>query len=613
MIRRRFKSHPFEAKAILLFASLVGLFIIGGYFPSLGLLVIAMVIVLTLELTKIRFKEIYLPVTFIALSTLTLFWGWFGPYLGSLAHPIASMSLLAWGVYCLRSAGESTQIRISLTSSLVILLGLVMSLASYKQIATPLLWGYDNSAHLPALSQVYRHHGFLYSGKLPEGFTFSNYVNGYPPLTSGTWAFLMSIGNIKLLGGYQISKYFGFFTFLTGLLTVSLVVENWSINLRTWMSNIVRYLFLVILAVLVGFSQLGFVFWAGFPPYIWTCCLIIVVIRLIESQTKTTSRLGIVTLGFVLVNYSYPLLSPVIILIGLFELAKIKRTDFSFYWAHKKQVSAVIGTAIILTLAVVYKSLNVRHYLNDGGGIQPLEIRNLIVLILLILPGLYLSRSQWKSMSLMSIALLAGSINFAILAILSTAQQGAISYYPQKAGYLALILGFCALGSLTNIPSHLFAPKYRITIQISALVIATSAVWFSVHSSTNPRFAKYGFMSTSIVWDKIRNPAPNMGRDCFYKAMVITSDLNSNSDNTTILYLEDDLGTRWINGIRGRLTDATYSLSIPVGMAQKPVTEIISTWLVQYPKSRLLVLAPTAPAIQTKYSDRITHRIFSCS
>ena len=115
------------------------------------------------------------------------------------------------------------------SSTLIIgVLTIVIFLQSDHGLISPLLWGYDNSAHIPALSQVYRHGGFIYSGQLPQDFTFSNYVNGYPPLQQGTWSFLMSIANIQMSGGYEVLRYFSFFFFGTGLLTASLVAAEWS-------------------------------------------------------------------------------------------------------------------------------------------------------------------------------------------------------------------------------------------------------------------------------------------------------------------------------------------------------------------------------------------------
>ena len=94
--------------------------------------------------------------------------------------------------------------------------------------------------------------------------------------------------------------------------------------------------------------------------------------------------------------------------------------------------------------------------------------------------------------------------------------------------------------------------------------------------------------------------------------MEITADLNSNSSTKTILYLQDDLSTRWINGVRGRLTDATYSLSIPVGQAFQSLTEILDTWFGLYPRVRLVVLAPEPPLGLEKWGNKIEYRQFNC-
>jgi hypothetical protein len=95
--------------------------------------------------------------------------------------------------------------------------------------------------------------------------------------------------------------------------------------------------------------------------------------------------------------------------------------------------------------------------------------------------------------------------------------------------------------------------------------------------------------------------------------MDLTSDLNTNSNLQTILYLNDDSGTRWINGVRGRLTEATYSLSIPVGQGKQTLPEILEGWFVLYPKARLLILAPEPPVGLEKWGGKIEYRHFACA
>jgi hypothetical protein len=96
-------------------------------------------------------------------------------------------------------------------------------------------------------------------------------------------------------------------------------------------------------------------------------------------------------------------------------------------------------------------------------------------------------------------------------------------------------------------------------------------------------------------------------------AMELTADLNSNSSNKQILFMQDDLSTRWINAARGRLIDATYSLSIFVGQGQQTLPEILKWWTVQFPNVDLVILSPTMPEGLEPWMDRIEHRVFTCS
>ena len=79
-----------------------------------------------------------------------------------------------------------------------------------------------------------------------------------------------------------------------------------------------------------------------------------------------------------------------------------------------------------------------------------------------------------------------------------------------------------------------------------------------------------------------------------------------------ILFLQDDLLTRWINGVRGRLIDATYSLSISVGR-QQTLPEILEWWTVQFPGVEILILAPEMPQGLEKWKNVLELREFNCA
>ena len=606
------RSVLLSSRSLLLFLFLVSISVIGHYLPSSGVLLIGALIAVSIEITRLRYRENTVATALVMFSTMTLFWGWFGPHIGLFARPAALLMFFSWGVHCLRSKNDNRRISISSTGVVVLLLALVIFIQDSRHMVSPLLWGYDNSAHVPALSQVFRHGGFLYSGAIPDLFTFGNYVNGYPPLQSSTWAFIMSITNVRLLGGYEILNYFGFFVFGTALVIISFIADMWTTGLSRFFSGAYKKLLFLLVALLVAFSQASYIFWLGYPPFLWTCGLIIAIVRLMEKMANQSHRVLMGLLGLTLVNYSYPLLSPVLVLVLLFEISKLSRTDYSYFWTWRKMVLPFTLLVGALNVAVVLKSLNVRNYLNDAGGIQPIELRNLIPIVAIVVVMGFVYRYSLRSLPLIVITFLASTINFGALAILSQRDQGSVSYYPQKAGYLPLILGFAAMGSMLAGSPRFIKPTSRNLVQFIATAFTIAALWFSVSTTSNPNFAKYGYVSTNMAWGQLRQNPPDPGRECFVHAMDITSDLDSNSNNQTILFLQDDLSTRWINGVRGRLTDATYSLSIPVGQGAQTLPEILKGWFIQYPNAHLLILAPEPPIGLEQWSDRIEYRQFAC-
>lgn len=601
------------SKSTFLLLALLIMALFGQFAPESGILVLGVLVALSIELTRIRFPENHLAVTLVMFSTLTLVWGWIGPNIGFLSRPMALAMFFAWGVYCLNSNQNTLRRHWSIPSIATLVLSVVVHLQDSHHMVAPLLMGYDNSAHVPALSQVYRHSGFLYSGSLPELFTFGNYVRGYPPLQSATWAFIMSIGNVRIKGGYEILNYFGFFVFGTALVIISLVINCWKTGHSNWFGINFRILASFLLGLLIAFSQASYMFWLGFPPFLWACGITLAVTELISKSQSQSQRVLLGMLGLTLVNYSYPLLSPVLLSVFVFEFLKMSKADFISSWARRKVAAGVLLTAVALNIAVVLESLNVRHYLDDAGGIQPIELRNLIPIIILVAVDVIVCWRSPKLISPIFVAFFASVINFGVLAVLSQRDQGSVSYYPQKAGYLALILGFASMGKLLSEPTRLTKPHSVRLYKTIAAGLSIGLLWFSVKTTSDPTYAKFGFISTSSVWDQLRHNPPNPDRSCFLHAMDITADLDSNSNKQTILFLQDDLKTRWINGVRGRLTDATYSISIPVGQGSQTLPEILDSWFHQYPRARLLILTPEPPIGLEKWSNRIEYRQFSCT
>jgi hypothetical protein len=278
--------------------------------------------------------------------------------------------------------------------------------------------GYDNSAHIPALSQFFRHEGFLYTGVLAPDFSFSNYVNGYPPLQQSTWAFIMTLSNAELPGGYEIIHFFFFFFIGTGMLTVSLVARNWQ-PLKVLQGK--RTLQLTITAFIAGmlvFSSANFILWQGFPPFVWTCCIFLAVLNLISVETNQPKRIGLAFLGVTLVNYSYPLLSPAIFLVLIFEIFKLSRSDYRLIFSRRWILfgSSLVGA--MLNYPVVIKTLRVKNYLNDDGGIQPVDLMVLCALFGTVLIAMWIFNPTFKRLSIHFVGFLASLFNFGLFAII---------------------------------------------------------------------------------------------------------------------------------------------------------------------------------------------------
>ena len=613
VLHMNFSSRMLLLKSTVLFFSLVITAILGHIAPKIGVLIIGISIASAIELTRIRFRQNTLAITLVMFSTMTLVWGWISPQISFLSRPMALLMFFAWGVYCLSSTEKPLQRHWSISSISALVLSIIIYFQDSNHMVAPLLMGYDNSAHVPALSQVYRHSGFLYSGTLPELFTFGNYVHGYPPLQSATWAFIMSIGNVQINGGYEILNYFGFFYFGTALTIISLTTNCWTIGLSKWFRFNFRLLVTIAVGILIAFSQASYMFWLGFPPFFWACGITIAITGIISNSNSQSQRVLVGILGLTLINYSYPLLSPVLVLVLVYEILKMSKTDLKHCWSHRSVVALTALTAGVLNVAVVLESLNVRHYLDDGGGIQPIELRNLLPIVVLVVLMVIFCWTSIKSIPSITIAFLASSINFGALAILSQSSQGSVSYYPQKAGYLALILGFGSMGwSLAELP-RMSRPRIIQYYRILTFGITIGLLWFSVQTTSDPTYAKYGYPSTDSVWNQLKYNPANPNRSCFLRAMDITADVDSNSNRQTILFLQDDLQTRWINGVRGRLTDATYSISIPLGQGAQTLPEILKGLFIQYPNARLLILSPEPPIGIEEWNNKIEYRHFSCA
>ena len=600
--------HILSTRSLLLGVTLLTLATLGQYLDDSGVLLSGLSLVLIFFLTKARYPNDTASTALLVTSSMAIVWGWLGPNISPYGSLIPAFFVFIWGVYCLSGSTQVKFKTIGLASA-VLPLSVVSSTLGISSLLSPLMRGYDNSAHIPALSQFFRHEGFLYTGVLAPDFSFSNYVNGYPPLQQSTWAFIMTLSNAELPGGYEIIRFFFFFFVGTGMLTVSLVARNWQSLKVLQGKRMLQLTITALIALMLVFSSANFILWQGFPPFVWTCCIFLAVLNLISVETNQLKRIGLAFLGVTLVNYSYPLLSPAIFLVLIFEIFKLSRSDYRLIYSRRWILfgSSLVGA--MLNYPVVIKTLRVKNYLNDDGGIQPVDLIVLCALFGTVLIAMWIFNPSFKRLSIHFVGFLASLFNFGLFAIISKFESGYISYYPAKAGYLALILGFTSLGALQS--NHWIKPgKQGRVIQYFVLVISVMVCVLSVSRTLSNRYEPAS--THVIIADSLRGKSNPM-TTCMISAMELTADLNSNSSNKQILFMQDDLSTRWINAARGRLIDATYSLSIFVGQGQQTLPEILKWWTVQFPNVDLVILSPTMPEGLEPWTDRIEHRVFSCS
>lgn len=606
----------FKPRLMILLGCFTTLLLVSRATPSLGIISIGLIIGATIELAKHRFHHESLPVAIVTLSTMSLIWGWIGPQIGDLERFLSPSLFLIWGAYCLSSGKKQFKFELRISGFLCAGFAFLITILPTKKILAPLLWGYDNSGHVPALAAIYRHGGYIYSGQVPELFTSNMFKGGYPVGQSAGWAFIMSIVNVQVAGGYEIVKFFCLFLLLMGIYLLYLIVKTLVPRILLGTNHkIAALLISVFLAIAVVFSQIGTVFWYGYPPFIWACVLIFSISRISDSQSLLSHKIMLDILCLVLVTYAYPILSPVSLISLLFNLSKIRTSDLPAIFNKLPAMLIGSATGFILIILVTLKSLVIRHWVFNQAWIEPVDNRTILTIVILMAAMASTSKLNHRNIPNSIVIFGASTLNYALLAYFSSQATNEITYYPQKAGYLALMSGFIALGTSINLP---IASRGLIAIRVRSLLVTTLAfgiLLYSASISFQPN--KFGAPTTRAIINYVKDNQTNKSWSCLYRAMDLTFDLNTIDNTQTLVLIQEgidkDLMTRWINGMRGQLNDPTYSLAIPIGQNQQSLKQIFTFWFKLYTKSKVVILAPEIPEGLGEWSDRIEFRYLDCS
>ena len=185
-------------------------------------------------------------------------------------------------------------------------------------------------------------------------------------------------------------------------------------------------------------------------------------------------------------------------------------------------------------------------------------------------------------------------VYFAVLAMYSHLNNGAVSYYIQKVGYLLFLFSIVFLFVLLinfDFTSKDRNPTLMFSLALSLMLVLTSPFLPKAFSSA--------FMGGTVQVAKTllmesKGQYRNRGAECvlnsleysipekspFYVKMLLPSEVSSG-----------DIESRWLNSIDMRLSDAVYELLIPIGIKSESVSNIIDNWSVKYPGYKIFIYA----------------------
>jgi hypothetical protein len=525
-------------------------------------------------------------------SCLIILWGWFGPLNPEAANfglEIATCFALSYvmGIWLKPQKFSLTRF-IGINSIKSVALTLLFAIIPIRSMLKILTWGYDNSAHLPAFFQVYSHNGFVFAGNISSENTFSNYLNGYPPLQSATWAALVKITSLGNLDASNFLRLYFFFYISTILLTLLLTLKI----IRQTQSNSKYSRFVFFAAIFVFFSSYSNVFWSGYPSFEWGViqCLIWFSIYLNPNVSlKTKLITGILCSG--LVFYSYQLLfPPIAVLICFLFVSTFRAGDFSASYLRKVSLATIFALAIGLPFLRVAR--NTPTFVLNTGGIEPIPF--LIILLLIVFLWLASFKLKTKQVSDGVKILQVLFAYFAALAIYSQLNNGAVSYYIQKVGYLLFL--FCIVFLFILLVNFDFTSKNRNPTLLSSLALSLGLVLVSPFL---PKAFSSAFMGGTVqvaqtLLMESKGQYRNRGAECVLNSLEYSTPERSPFNVKILLPSEvssGDIESRWLNSVDMRLSDAVYELLIPIGMKFDSVSNIIDKWSVKYPDYKIIAYA----------------------
>lgn len=306
-----------------------------------------------------------------------------------------------------------------------------------------LSFGYDNALHF-SLFRDYRS-----TASFPFGFASSwatdfGLFKAYPSGQAAIWSF-----SAEPLIGNSVDPILNLNVFVTlafvCLLGISVIL--WRLLRKPNGNLLERVLVPVGLSALIGVGIVGILFSNGFIPYALGAFILALLVAVYPSCVSSVERIFTIAASVFLLSLTTPslvlFLSLPVLFVGFQELRILIRSRKYF---------TLLGL-IVMVVAVLSSILWVSHKTTSsfgwrqilaGGGAQPPNLYEILIILSLFLAILYKSRRKIAH-DILYLVSLSGLLSVGLFDAITIAYTGSIQYYAIKQCYVWLIFGAAVL------------------------------------------------------------------------------------------------------------------------------------------------------------------------
>ena len=475
-------------------------------------------------------------------------------------------------------------------------LGIFSAFFPLSKLLYGLTQGYDNEGHIPLLWRTYSTGGFLWSPLVDgDGFSpWANVSNSYPLQNAGFASLLFRISGVVISGSDELVRAYFFVSATTfamlALLMAYIFIEGAS-NKKNKIVGI-----LIFIGVFAGAPSS--LFWGGFPPTVWGILVVACYFSLDSTKMKTFESWILLLLSSILINYSYQLFAPALMIVAGYRfIENFRNRNFKLSFSFL----VIPPISIILALPIYLHSKIVSSYIFHFGGILVPHRLSLLLALYCCLVIFKVARRRIElDAQIVSFLVITAVAEFS-LAFATIESKGV--YYPAKILYFAIILALFTFPKvltgkiqLNNIQVLKQKSRTRNAQKISSILIACCFLAVSVFDAFFGRGFNYSWMGSSI--QNIPSMVMTQNKNCVAEIYHSVSTRNLELSKQTFFAVEtdgklNDLQSRWANALRGNMGDKIYDFSI--SGSGNSFTSVYPKWQLKYPDDSLVLVTMRKP------------------